>query len=126
MSAQKNFHHNPLLNNMKQFIIALCFLAVFLCCLGCSTILYCSCQAQGRDERAQSNELPFGNITRGDMEVWKDTWTMEDDVLPNWLHRSLNTVCVLIDMPISLAFDIVTFPWQYCCHRRYWKQEEDE
>ena len=60
------------------------------------------------------------------MKIWKDTWTMEDDVLPNWLHRSLNTVCVLIDMPVSLAFDIVTFPWQYGCHRRYWKQEEDE
>ena len=111
---------------MKQLVFTLCLLAVLLCGSGCSTILYCSSQVHGREARVQSNEQPFGNITRGDMIIWKDTWTMEDDVLPNWLYRSLNTVCVLIDMPVSLAFDIVTFPWQYGCHRRYWKQEEDE
>ena len=101
----------------KQLLIVFVLLCVLFCGSGCSTVLYCSFQVQGREAREQTNQLPFGNIARGDMAVWEDTWSREDDVVPNWIHRPLNTLLVHIDLPISLAFDIVTIPYQLYIHK---------
>ncbi|MBO4511210.1 MAG: hypothetical protein J5746_00435 [Victivallales bacterium] len=97
---------------MRRLFTYIFLLAAVLCCSGCGTILYCCAQGHSVEMRTQSNELPAGNILRIDKCAWDDTRSREDYVLPPWLDRSLNSICILCDIPISFAFDVVTFPWQ--------------
>ena len=91
-------------------------LFVVICCSGCGTVLYCRAQVHSGEMRAQSNELPVGNILCIDSSLWNEAWSREDEVMPPWLDRSLNSISIICDIPFSLVFDIVTFPWQLYCH----------
>ncbi len=89
-------------------------LPLLLLCPGCGTGLYVACQCDDQPEKViQTSAWPVGNILRLDATLLRETWEgPEDRILPPWLDRSLNTLFVVIDMPISLVFDIATSPYQ--------------
>ena len=82
---------------------------------GCATALYICAQSSGEAENIRrSNVRPWGNILYGDYVMLRDIWEGSDDyLLPSWLDRWLNTVCLGLDFSISAVFDILTFPYQW-------------
>ena len=91
-------------------------LVAVICCSGCGTVLYCRAQMNDSEMRTQSNKLPVGNILCIDRSLWNEAWSREDEILPPWLDRSLTSIAIICDVPFSLMFDILTFPWQLYCH----------
>lgn len=90
-------------------------IVVLLTCSGCATALYIGGQCSGNAKYIrETNVKVFGNILNGDCELMKDILEGPDDyVLPPWLDRSLNTICLCLDFPLSFVFDIITFPYQW-------------
>lgn len=88
--------------------------AILLFGHGCATPLYIAAQCSGEPENiVKTNLAPFGNIMLMDCMVINEIRNGPDDyLLPPWLDRSLNTICVCLDFPISFVFDIITFPYQ--------------
>ena len=105
---------------MKQLFVILAIVS-FLCCSGCGTMMYCAGQVQSQETRMQTNERVYGNILAIDCHVWIDNLEHDDDVLPPWLNRGLNCVAVILDVPFSFVFDVVTFPYQLISHLTLWK-----
>ena len=99
----------------KHLLFFFVAITVLLTCSGCATALYIGGQCNGNAKYIrETNVKVFGNIPNGDCELMKDIWDGPDDyVLPPWLDRSLNTICLCLDFPISFVFDIITFPYQW-------------
>jgi uncharacterized protein YceK len=84
-------------------------MAAMMLLQGCASSVYVAHQFDDDGPKAWT---PVGNALMGDFEILRDTWRYEDHVLPVWLDRSLNTICIVIDLPFSLVFDVITFPYQ--------------
>ena len=102
----------------KHLLFFFVAITVLLTCSGCATALYIGGQCSGNAKYIrETNVKVFGNILNGDCELMKDIWDGPDDyILPPWPDRSLKTICLCLDFPISFVFDIITFPYQW---RRY-------
>ena len=64
------------------------------------------------DEQKKNHLQPVFNATWLNQDLMREAWRHEDYVLPVWLDRSLSTIALLIDLPFSLCFDVITFPFQ--------------
>jgi len=94
---------------MKR-VMMIALAALFLS--GCASSLFITIQI----DKGPITQTPIGNATKLDVEVLVDAWLYGDKVLPNWLHGTLTTIAVAIDLPFSLIFDIVTSPYQIIVH----------
>ncbi len=75
----------------------------------------------------ESNERLYGNITRLTTQHIQDSLSGPDDaVLPPVLDHSLNILCIIPAYPVSIVFDVVSFPYQWWrfCHLPPLPEEE--
>ena len=65
----------------------------------------------------ETNPWPCGNIIYGNTVMIRDAWENEDYLLPPWLDRTLNLICLVPAYPVSFVFDLVLWPyelWRHC------------
>ena len=104
----------------KVFLAIVLLLTVFESgCVLAPTWNYCHIQCSDNPSHIrESNEWPCGNITNMTTCLLQDALYGPDDyVLPPALDRFLNVTCIIPAYPVSLVFDVVTFPyqwWRYC------------
>lgn len=83
--------------------------AGMLLATGCASSLYIA----GQIEDQPASDLPCGNALYLDSVLFREILRGPDDyLLPPWLDRALNMTALIIDLPFSLVFDVVTFPYQ--------------
>ena len=101
----------------KAFLAIIC--AMIVLCGGSCVLLptggYIAEQFSENPNRVrESNEWPCGNITRMTTVLLEDVMNEPDDyVLPPALDRSLKVVCIVFAYPVSLVFDVLSFPYQW-------------
>jgi|GEM_PF-3214304 len=64
-----------------------------------------------------TNRWPCGNIIYGNTVMIRDAWENEDHLLPPWLDRTFNLICIVPAYPVSFVFDLAFWPyelWRHC------------
>lgn len=92
-----------------RIFVTIAITAGILLCGGCASSLYIA----GQIEDQPASNLPCGNALYLDSVLFREILQGPDDyLLPPWLDLSLNMTALIIDLPFSLVFDVVTFPYQ--------------
>ena len=87
---------------------------------GCAFIptgLYVAGQFGSDSGIRETNPWPCGNIIYGNTVLIRDAWEHEDYLLPPWLDRTLNLICLVPAYPVSFVFDLSLWPyelWRHC------------
>ena len=104
----------------KTVLLSIVLLMTALLGSGCANaILYITVQTSTDDTRYAGKvryaaRWPVGNVTRLNLEHLEDAWSKPDDyLLPPALDRTLNSIVLVIDVPFSIVFDVVSFPGQW-------------
>ena len=97
------------MNRQIRVSVMVAIAAGMLLATGCASSLYIA----GQIEDQPVSNLPCGNALYLDSVLFRKIRQGPDDyLLPPWLDRSLNMTALIIDLPFSLVFDVVTFPYQ--------------
>ena len=86
-------------------------------CAFIPTGLYVAGQFSSDFAIRETNRWPCGNIIYGNTVMIRDAWENEDYLLPPWLDRTLNLICLVPAYPVSFVFDLVLWPyelWRHC------------
>lgn len=104
----------------KTVLLSTVLLMTALLGSGCANaILYIAVQTSTDDTRyagkvRDAAQWPVGNVTRLNLEHLEDAWSKPDDyLLPPVLDRTLNSIVLMIDVPFSIIFDVLSLPWQW-------------